>query len=205
MKCIFCKEEKLDAQFSIEHLFPDAIGGSFKIHSVCRDCNSDLGREVDSHLADHPLVRLIRCELDLVGKKGNIKHFKGELVGSPADEKGGLRVTVMRDESEGGLKGRVIPKRFEFRAVEDRVVWQKSMVDSEDMDNFVSMIQSFCRKHGQPQPSVDEISALWHHLRGSSVGTECRVLRESVFDWCYATIRISSSYNGSFVMKSCPV
>ncbi len=31
------------------------------------------------------------------------------------------------------------------------------------------------------------------------------VLRESVFDWCYATIRISSSYNGSFVMKSCPV
>lgn len=180
MKCIFCKEEKSDDQLSIEHVFPEALGGSYKIFSVCRDCNSELGREVDSHLANHPLVRLVRCELGLAGKKGNIWPFKGELVGSPADKKGPIKVTLLYDKIGGGLKGRVIPKLFDFHAIDDGVEWQKFVVDSEDMDNFVSMIQSFCRKHGQPQPSVDEISALWHHLKGSADGTVCRVKSEGV-------------------------
>ena len=91
MKCIFCKEEKSADQFSDEHVFPEAIGGSFIIRNmVCRPCNSKLGMEVDSKLADHFLVRLIRYELGLFGKKGKMRlPFKrGELVGGPRDGRG---------------------------------------------------------------------------------------------------------------------
>lgn len=52
MKCIYCNEDKpLDA-FSLEHIFPSSIGGKlcsdfFKTRSVCEDCNSRSGIEID--------------------------------------------------------------------------------------------------------------------------------------------------------------
>jgi hypothetical protein len=70
LKCIFCKKEKTTAEFSSEHVFPESIGGSFLIDTVCRGCNSELGNKVDSKLADHFLVRLIRYVLGLRGKRG---------------------------------------------------------------------------------------------------------------------------------------
>ena len=81
MKCIFCKEEKSADQFSDEHVFPETIGGSFHIYTVCKDCNSTLGREVDPKLSEHIFVIPIRYCLGLLGKKGRIRPLKGELLG----------------------------------------------------------------------------------------------------------------------------
>lgn len=54
MKCIYCNTEKEENKFSLEHIFPTALGGKrlnnnlFKTRKVCRDCNSKMGLSVDA-------------------------------------------------------------------------------------------------------------------------------------------------------------
>jgi len=52
-KCIYCRQVKPVKEFSLEHIFPDALGGAlcdmtFKTHNVCQRCNSLCGIWVDS-------------------------------------------------------------------------------------------------------------------------------------------------------------
>jgi len=52
-KCIYCNQEKEENEFSLEHIFPDSLGGSFannlfKTRQVCKRCNSLSGLYVDS-------------------------------------------------------------------------------------------------------------------------------------------------------------
>lgn len=60
MKCIYCREEKADSEFSLEHIIPQSIGGEFvrnlatkefnifTTNHVCKKCNNDLGCMVDN-------------------------------------------------------------------------------------------------------------------------------------------------------------
>jgi len=54
MKCIYCNEEKEESEFSLEHIFPSALGGKsidnplFKTREVCKKCNSLSGLYIDS-------------------------------------------------------------------------------------------------------------------------------------------------------------
>lgn len=52
-KCIYCGKQKPEEEFSLEHIFPDALGGAlcdmrFKSHNVCQRCNSLCGIWVDA-------------------------------------------------------------------------------------------------------------------------------------------------------------
>jgi hypothetical protein len=52
MTCLYCNRPKAAADFSLEHILPDRLGGAlcgniFKTRSVCRDCNSVVGTFVD--------------------------------------------------------------------------------------------------------------------------------------------------------------
>lgn len=76
MKCIICgKEEKK----SVEHIIPEALGNEKLItERVCESCNNRLGANVDYYLTNHPLVKIIRINNKLTGKKGkSIKFFDG--------------------------------------------------------------------------------------------------------------------------------
>jgi hypothetical protein len=51
--CIYCRKDKLDEEFSLEHVIPQCFGGSFapdefKTRDVCEKCNNDLGLFVDA-------------------------------------------------------------------------------------------------------------------------------------------------------------
>lgn len=51
-RCIYCDKKKPSSEFSLEHIFPDAMGGNicpdpFKTRDVCRSCNSTMGLFVD--------------------------------------------------------------------------------------------------------------------------------------------------------------
>jgi hypothetical protein len=50
MKCIFCLNER---EPSVEHVFPDAIGGTWTTDRVCKPCNDWLGSNVDVELTDY--------------------------------------------------------------------------------------------------------------------------------------------------------
>ncbi|MFA5216666.1 HNH endonuclease [Sulfuricurvum sp.] len=52
-KCIYCNTLKDSIEFSLEHIFPSALGGKvitdnfFKTRNVCRECNNKLGLGAD--------------------------------------------------------------------------------------------------------------------------------------------------------------
>jgi len=52
-KCIYCNQYKDESDFSLEHIFPVALGGKyldddlFKTHNVCKECNNKFGLYVD--------------------------------------------------------------------------------------------------------------------------------------------------------------
>jgi hypothetical protein len=93
MLCIICLHERPS---SIEHVFPDAIGGTFTIERVCAPCNSHLGAHVDSHLANHWLVRARRHDLAIQGKTGSplSPTFRANV-----DSIAGLQVELRPDSS----------------------------------------------------------------------------------------------------------
>ena len=82
-KCIFCLEEK---PLTIEHVFPEAIGGPLKIPFVCKDCNSKLGSAIDAKFMNLLQIEAARQVLGLVGKKGHLPDvFSGDwIVEDPA-------------------------------------------------------------------------------------------------------------------------
>ena len=78
-RCIFCHrtEEEFDAQnqWSVEHIIPLSLGNTqLKIYCVCKECNSRLGRFIDNHFVDNPLIAIIRKELVLKGESGRIPN-----------------------------------------------------------------------------------------------------------------------------------
>ena len=67
MNCIICGYEKEESD---EHIIPEALGNEKLITKrVCEYCNNRLGSNVDSYLTDHPLVKIIRINNGLKGKK----------------------------------------------------------------------------------------------------------------------------------------
>lgn len=59
--CIYCRKEKTDEDFSLEHVIPQCLGGSLapdelKTRDVCEKCNNDLGLFVDASFEKNWLV-----------------------------------------------------------------------------------------------------------------------------------------------------
>jgi len=74
MKCIICRKEVQEKDFSDEHVIPDSIGGLYHINNVCKTCNSYLGREVDSKLVNHYFTTFMRFNENIKGKTGKIPN-----------------------------------------------------------------------------------------------------------------------------------
>lgn len=74
MLCIVCLSKKSNAEFSKEHVFPEAIGGHLAIGTVCKICNNKLGSTVDHWLIDHFFVQSERMLLGIGGKKGQVPN-----------------------------------------------------------------------------------------------------------------------------------
>ncbi len=60
-KCIYCRVEKEDNAFTLEHIIPQSLGGAyapgiFQTRDVCKRCNSNLGLFVDAGFEKNWLV-----------------------------------------------------------------------------------------------------------------------------------------------------
>ncbi|GAH55771.1 unnamed protein product [marine sediment metagenome] len=79
--CIICKEDKNIEENTIEHVFPEAIGGTLTIFNVCKTCNSWLGSDVDSYLTNNFFFQAECQNLKLALKNGKIPNIlkKGSL------------------------------------------------------------------------------------------------------------------------------
>lgn len=101
MKCIICKNPKDEKDFNEEHVFPDSIGGEYKIHNVCKDCNSHLGKTIDSKFIKSGVIRAINHDLKIENKKGKVVPAFPNIVVDPNDNS--IRLKPMWD-NKGNLK-----------------------------------------------------------------------------------------------------
>lgn len=147
IKCIFCLN---DRPGSDEHIFPDSIGGSLIINNVCKVCNEQIGRNVDSHLVNHLLMQFARLTKKIKGKKGKIPNplGKGFLKGENEVE---LHYKLDEDGHPKSLY--VVPKQ---KVLEDGQVLQISL-DISDQDKLVGIVNKTLKRRGLEEISVEEI------------------------------------------------
>jgi hypothetical protein len=109
VKCIFCFNE---AAATEEHVFPEAIGGSFSIWRLCKKCNDTFGTTVDPLLTNHATSLIHRQILDIRGKRGALPELFTTGTMKRDDDRPGPRTVRIRstiDPKTGVLGARILP------------------------------------------------------------------------------------------------
>ena len=93
--CVYCELDKPEAEFSLEHVWPDALGGDFlpplfQTRDVCERCNSLAGRYIDGAFLKSWFGQAERATgwqdyLDLDIKSQSIAplHYMGPIADAP--------------------------------------------------------------------------------------------------------------------------
>lgn len=70
VRCIYCREEK---PASVEHYLPECLGRFENFESlddrICRDCNNEIGRQLEDQFCRAGEVGLMRHRPGIAGKK----------------------------------------------------------------------------------------------------------------------------------------
>ncbi len=147
-ECIICRLEK--NKFNDEHVIPDALGGYYHIKTVCTDCNSKLGTNVDSKLVNHAFSKFQRYLLNLKGKASKAPNpFAGdhELEGMEGEK------VQLRDDS-GRLIPYIIPSvKYTQKAAGEETLVQITL-DSSDEKQIDTILAKISKKYKVP---VDEL------------------------------------------------
>lgn len=155
MQCIFCLARKGDAEFCEEHIFPDSIGGTLVIWSVCKACNSKLGHDVDVYLTDHFFVQGQRMLLNIQGKSGHVPNplEHGTLVTDP----GHKIISVLNDDGQPlelytvpGIKRTRNPDGSETISIH---------IDKSEGEKLPGIVNKILKRAGRPPLSEAEIKA----------------------------------------------
>ena len=85
MRCIFCLRpfvapERIE---TIEHVFPEAMGGCLTIGRVCKPCNDYLGAKIDITLTGSFPVIVKRSLFSIPGKRGYVPNAFSHLLEKP--------------------------------------------------------------------------------------------------------------------------
>ncbi|PFL28081.1 hypothetical protein COJ26_27685 [Bacillus thuringiensis] len=147
IKCIFCLNEF--EKGSEEHVFPDSLGGNFKIYNVCKGCNGKLGSNVDTYLVNNILSQFERLNKKIKGKSGFLPNpFRnGHLKGS-SDYK--LQYKLSKDGKPESLA--VVPYVSETK---DGQVFARA--DASNPDKVVEMINRNLKRNGNEVKTKEEI------------------------------------------------
>lgn len=150
MECIICKKEKNN--LSQEHIFPESIGGSLTINSVCKSCNDKLGRNVDSHLVNHKFIEFVRSDLEIAGKKGEIPNplKKGILSDEPNQK-------VYIDLTDSNTSELYCVPNINKNKREDGSKEVNIIVDKTDKNEIPNIVNKILKRNKMPEKSKKEI------------------------------------------------
>jgi hypothetical protein len=177
--CFFCLEEKAP---SLEHVFPEAIGGTLETERVCTNCNSFLGKEVDVRLTDHPAVLMKRHEFGMTTSAGK-----------PVDPMGKLfRQGTLASDPEKRIQtvanlatGKIVPKMMSHRRQtkdEDGNDIVEIALDGSDLGALEKIVQRHRKRAGlEPLPRED-IQALFADARRNTRTLQPEVIYSGEMD-----------------------
>lgn len=143
MKCIICRKDTQEKDFSDEHVIPDSIGGVYHIYNVCKICNSYLGRNIDSKLVNHYFTSFMRFKENIKGKSGKIPNpFDGTHKLKNDDE---TKVKMILDK-DGVPIPYLLPKVIK-KSSEDKIEIQLHL-DSMDRHKQDEMLKKILKREG---------------------------------------------------------
>lgn len=144
--CIICRNPILEK--SLEHVFPEAIGGMYIINTVCKICNSLLGNSVDIKLINHICVSIFREEFQLPGKNGQIPCFFDQTVVINDDP---LTKGRLQKDLDGSLVLKIITST-EYAILNDKEQAFYVSVDgsnTKDLEKIKAKIEERAHKQGK--------------------------------------------------------
>lgn len=138
MFCIICETE---TDLSEEHIIPEALGNKkFCTNRVCKNCNNKLGTNVDSYIIEHPLIKIIRKDLNIVGKSGKqVKLFPSHLCSTSG------RKYLFKDDVP------YIAPLVEY--YENSILH----IEANNKDKAIELARANLKKLGKPTEEIDHI------------------------------------------------
>lgn len=140
--CIICHKNNLE--LTDEHVIPDSLGGSYHIFSVCKNCNSYMGRFADISLINHPLIKLYREKYKLSGKTGKIPSFLCDKPVFSSDDND--KMQFYKDDNDN-LKLKYLPET-KYMKKQDGNIEFEIVCDEQDKDMIIDNIRNKYKAKG---------------------------------------------------------
>lgn len=142
-RCIFCRAPLADQHPpSVEHVVPDAFGGTLTVACVCKPCNSRLGHEVDQPVVDDDLFVALRQEARMALPNG--RRAQAFYVDAETSE----RVPVWLTPDGGFEEKTAITSRDGTVTIRGETV--------EDVEEVRRQYEATLRERGKPVPTWGE-------------------------------------------------
>jgi hypothetical protein len=154
MRCIFCLEER---EPSVEHVFPDAIGGTLVIDRVCKTCNDWLGSNVDVLLTDHTLVMVKRNHLNITNRNGNTPTFDDIFGFATMANHPKQRVKMVQDRKTGAIRPTLLHREIR-RTTQDGKEEICVVIDANQQAAIGKIIQRVRKREGFPLLSPTDLA-----------------------------------------------
>jgi len=146
--CILCVNDYPVSEATVEHIFPEALGGVLTIQALCKPCNDLLGHTCDAQLANHRYVQWARKRLQLAGRNGRVPNplESGRVLGAPSRK--------IRWEPDGRI--------YAYPHIEESASEVHVMVDERDANHLPQILAKVQARrgaevlvHGSSQKIVD--------------------------------------------------
>ena len=140
--CIICHSPK--STFTLEHVFPAAIGGDFIINSVCKECNEKLGKNIDDPLCRYEMVTWYRTifKIQRKGKQG-ARTIPNPLKGIHKDADGNEYLVTFN--KKGQPESKILPK-YEPPVNIEGGFTAKLTIPLEDFTNEEDIVKKYAKK-----------------------------------------------------------
>lgn len=149
-ECIICR--KSQKQFSDEHVIPDAIGGHYHIHNVCKSCNSLLGSKVDSKLVNHKFMEFLRFNNKIKSKSNKLPN---PLTGIHTNEENPEFKIQLRLNNNDNLSPYILPTKPNLINLDNNTVKITFTLDEADIDKHTDIIRDICKRNNLPIDSCE--------------------------------------------------
>lgn len=145
MDCIICKNDKQEEDFNEEHVFPESIGGKYKIRTVCKECNSHFGETIDNKFINSGVIRALNHILNIENKNGKVVPYFKDIIVDPKNNS--IRLKTFFDN-----KGNLKDTEFET-TVQDTIV---RFDESKSLNTILSELKIMYKKGKFPFPKEIE-------------------------------------------------
>lgn len=132
--CILCLEST--ESLTVEHIFPEAAGGSISKYLLCKSCNDKLGHWVDAPYVGQKHIQLARATYKIQGKTGKVPHPFSDTYSFDGSE------TTLKIKLDSNFAPRVVPQAPRVWITESGEIGLSLCRDVKDMKDIPKVIRT---------------------------------------------------------------